>query len=677
MVGASKILTVSYGTFSCTLEGFDDPFSTMRSIAEYFRDLAADDRYFGAEPPTPDAEMLHRIAEKEVQRRVESRVGEDGIVLRQVEAHEGLDDADAAAPSSSAAKSPVPEVDLTSEEARDSYAEDEEAALNAEARSSDAPDAPEVGDDSVAAKLSRIRAVVARSPSDGQAEETATPFAGSIDSAFADAEDADWEEVVDTSDAISVETTSDDALAFDDPFAKDQADTAGSEAEAMAEMEQATEAEDMADLAALDSSPSAEAENDTEDASPDPVEQEQQQDAQLGLAARIVKLKRAAAEMNPERDAGEALTDTGTQDAADADAPSDMAPTAGADPDDGENLFDGAFEDVPEDIQSAETALEAASDDYDDADETSEEPKSALATIAEAREAVTNDEATPEADESAETRDDHANRLADFDADSTGENALDRILEQTNSRMDDSEGSRRRSAIAHLKAAVAATKADRLLNRDTNADDDVAQVQSAYRNDLAQVVQSQPEAAAEDAASEDVAAPDADPDSPFLPDAGEQATPLVLVSDQRVDVPDATTAADTTAYEDEEDLSVPDASILPRRVNQPDGLSTPTAEATEEGFADFAEKLGVSELPDLLEAAAAYTAFVEGNKLFSRPQLMRRVASFETGDEFTREAGLRSFGQLLRQGKIQKLKRGQFTITEETRFNPEARMAGE
>ena len=95
----------------------------MKAIAEYFRDLAADDRYFGAEPPTPDAAMLHRIAEREIHRRVEAKVEDNGVVLRAAEP-----------PSAQPMPAPQP-----------------------------APAPSLLAEESVAAKLQRIRAAVARS----------------------------------------------------------------------------------------------------------------------------------------------------------------------------------------------------------------------------------------------------------------------------------------------------------------------------------------------------------------------------------------------------------------------------------------------------------------------------------------------------------------------------------
>lgn len=74
-------------------------------------------------------------------------------------------------------------------------------------------------------------------------------------------------------------------------------------------------------------------------------------------------------------------------------------------------------------------------------------------------------------------------------------------------------------------------------------------------------------------------------------------------------------------------------------------------------------------MQDMLEAAAAFTSIVEGKPRFSRAQVMSKIARIETGDGFSKEAGLRAFGKLLREGKILRVQDGQFAISKSSRFS--------
>ncbi|MBT8417851.1 MAG: hypothetical protein KJO42_10460, partial [Silicimonas sp.] len=564
MTGSTKILTVSYGTFSCTLEGFDDPFGTMRGIAEYFRDLAADDRYFGAEPPTPDVEMLQRIAEKEVQRRVEARIGEAGVALTQL-TDGGADDAPEA---------PTAETDRPAERVMEDHEPARERAEPVAAADEDDDDdfdsGPLTHDDeyllsdepedvlavdpsatppadgpaeTVAEKLRRIRAVVSRSIEPDNDKDGA-PFS---------------------------EAQASGAEADDAQPRRDRAYTRT--------IEQITE-----DLA------------DDEDA---PVE---------AIGDENFGASDEDADTEDEIDSVEAAGGSG--DGWDFDTEG-LAPSKAEDEDydDDEDDFENDDSDVlgkvlsktrAEDDSAAPKPVDKESPLVLEAGEADDTPP---------RERRVSRPLTPIADE--------------------GED-VGRILAETDNHLNDDESVRRRRVISQMRAAVAATKADRLVSRRVStSQDDEAFAENAYRSDLSEAVRqvSRPMSEAKDKGN----------------DRRPSVAPLVLVSSQRVD--------------------------------DSNGPAKEQADAPQD-FAGFAKSMGAKELPDLLEAAAAYTSFVEGQASFSRPEIMKRVARVDPSLHLSREDGLRSFGQLLRQGKLRKLERGQFTIAETTRFKPEQRIAG-
>jgi hypothetical protein len=595
MVSASKILTVSYGTFSCTLEGFEEPFSTMKAIAEYFRDLAADDRYFGAEPPTPDAEMLHRIAEREIQRRVEAKIQTNSVVLRASDASDRLapahrdsapaiqPDATYAAPRRPPAAAPVA-TPMTS-------GIDEDLDQDAPAARVAAP-SDTFPQDSVAAKLLRIRAAVAQG---------AAPVAAPAADAAAEAARVEAERLAAEKQAEAARVEA-ERLA-----AEEQAEAARIEAERLAAEEQAEAARVEAERLA--------------------AEEQAEDDLDTALRARVLKISQTSPlSMAIDDDAD-----------ADDEAPETADTTSGDDP------LAGSIAKVSQWV--GETSLS----EQDEAD--------LLKELAE----VDLESKSLRADNEDE---DEGGAVPGLDrltqGTETEEAAMSRLMKQANTELAEPESRRRHSAIEHLRAAVAATRADR------HAPEAAAQAATQnrmdrFRDDLATAVQPRrPVAGSGDRPT---------PRRPSL-DAGRIA-PLVLVSEQRID---ANVSPRTVQ------------PVRPRRINTgnlalDDSRDDEVLEqddtrnilASDTGFADFAARIGATELADLLEAAAVYCAHIEGRESFSRPQVLRKLNELPDHGEISREDGLRSFGKLLREGRITKVRRGQFSVMEGSRYLPEAR----
>ncbi|MFZ5751967.1 MAG: hypothetical protein ACOY5U_12995 [Pseudomonadota bacterium] len=804
MIGATKILTVSYGTFSCTLEGFDEPFSTMKAIAEYFRDLAAEDRYFGAVPPTPDAEMLHRIAEREVRRRVEARVDEHGIVLRQAEAPaEPVPVSPVAAPAQTPAAAPA--------EAPAAAAPQPAPAVvpfpSAVPPQAPAPAfAPAFSDDeSIAAKLARIRAVVA------QARTAAPVFADEDDEGYdttgfeaTSAPDDDFGFELDMADSFVA------AAAPEAAVGEPEVDEPAAVVEAVAEAAVAPEALEEpvgASVEPADGAPEGVSDDDLtvlariqaieDEVAETPAAYDEDEDRAQGDeedfgtedfgAMDAAEIERAEIDLAlaPEAAAeprewteDEALADEVTESAAEpAEAMADAEESVGgaetvlvaseaATDDAGDREMAGwdeaaAADDAGEDEPAAaefesDEAADAAEADAEltailagvpdlaetpDAEETAavEETAGTEAGIDHAAEAPSQDEApaltaetdrlgvlvlehpifaataSPEAEAEVATAEGEPEEAGDEDAallagigaavgatvdpvaedlvrelaqaeeeaardaeekararearerlaeQSEDDASVERLMDEAKTKLEGAESRRRFSAISHLKAAVAATVADRLLRpKDTPAEvhGEPEEGLDRYREDLSKAVRPRRPSAEGSATTR---RPTFDLSRP---------APLVLVSEQRID----------------DQGAKPAAAVRPRRVTmgalalrdvQDDGDDedfddTPISPEEARSFAEFADRLGASGLADLLEAAAAYTATVEGQPHFTRPDILRKVAKVTDEGAYSREDSLRSFGMLLRQGTITKVSRGQFALTGSSRFMSEARSA--
>ncbi|MEM6277174.1 MAG: hypothetical protein AAF714_09495, partial [Pseudomonadota bacterium] len=229
---------------------------------------------------------------------------------------------------------------------------------------------------------------------------------------------------------------------------------------------------------------------------------------------------------------------------------------------------------------------------------------------------------------------DEAARPTEFEDQET---TMSRLMDEAEAKLGEPESRTRRDAYSHLKAAVAAKQAARSMGEDDGASPEKRE--NEYRADLAEVVR--PRRAEKSADGKRTSRP--------------SAAPLKLVASQRVDAPQA----------NEDEAFTP---VRPRRI-----AADASAQAVATGFADFAKSAGVEQLSDMLEGAAAYITHAEGHAAFSRPQLMRVVQQAMPQGSFTREEGLRAFGTLLRQGRINKTRGGQFEVTKSTRFQPEAR----
>lgn len=171
MADFAKKLTVSFGAFSCTLSGFDDPFPVMSQVVDYFQKLSKTDPSFGAHPERPDTEALRVLAEQTSGLSVGAEMKGDEVVLSSVA--EDIPDAFDTMPApSTQMETVVPQaaieatdlsIDSPQKEIRSEVANEKSIGIGAETANTILADQPEAPPEPVAeANIEDIEAVVSK-----------------------------------------------------------------------------------------------------------------------------------------------------------------------------------------------------------------------------------------------------------------------------------------------------------------------------------------------------------------------------------------------------------------------------------------------------------------------------------------------------------------------------------
>ena len=647
---SSKVLTVSYGTFSCTLEGFENSFDMMKTVAEYFRDLAAEDRFFGAEPPKLDAEILGILEQRGKQLGINTRQsGDTSIVLTPSQSYE---DETSEAPSTTVTE-PTPPISTpalsinerldrikaaaTADTVPTVYTEDEHAtdvtpdhgATDEETFATTDMAAPS---EETAERVDELPKIVDHIEFE-DAPENITSDADVVEQPEVSAEDetqetAVVEEIVDHPE-IDPAPIADAAVEEDSDKVDEHHDAIGN-AEAPEESPVETTIEDTL-IDSYDSDDVAEtAAEETEDQEP------------------------AVSEMvsETENDGEGTSTDTVSED--------DMPEM-----DEFESALTQDLMETDDEVESRANQDTSAVDDVSaELDDTpQDEPQAAEDRVPLRLEQPVEEERIPlrkprvhvinvsPAPAAEQTEEEETDNILDDDdapqpvavrrptrpvAKSRRETSepvdtadVSRLMDETDQQMAKPESNRRRNALAHLRAAVAATIADKSLGKD---DKDSTE---AYRNDLAKAVR------------------------PRRPETSgvRKSAPLRLVAEQRIDEPAA----------EAPEMAAPTPAPKPE-VAVTDTHETQTEPVKTSDFADFgqfAAHVGAHSLEAKLEAAATYLSQIRGIDQFSRPQLLRTVKLSGTEDDFSREESLQHFAHMLRTGKLARKEDGLFEVTDE------------